>query len=54
MEREFGAQVTLIKGANGVFDVEVDGTQVFSKHSVGRFPDPDEVQRAIRGLGASS
>ncbi len=37
----------LIKGRNGVFDVELDGELVFSKHEVGRFPEPGEVARAI-------
>ena len=38
----------LIKGSGGVFEVTVDGTSVFSKRSLGRFPDPDEVAAAIR------
>lgn len=43
-----GAEVTLVKGTGGVFDVAVDGTLVFSKHRVGRFPDPGEVVRLVR------
>ncbi len=38
-----GVEAELIKGDNGVFDVEVDGRRVFSKHEAGRFPDPDEI-----------
>ena len=37
----------LIRGTNGVFDVEVDGKLVFSKHKLGRFPDPGEVVRLL-------
>jgi selenoprotein W-related protein len=35
--------VTLIKGSNGVFEVERDGKLVFSKKQLGRFPDHDEI-----------
>jgi len=38
----------LIRGAAGVFDVAVDGTIVFSKHRAGRFPENDEIVRALR------
>jgi hypothetical protein len=30
-----------------VFDVEVDGKIVFSKHKTGRFPEYDEVAKAL-------
>jgi selT/selW/selH-like putative selenoprotein len=40
----------LIKGKDGVFEVEVDGSLVFSKRQVGRFPDPGEVVKAIKAL----
>lgn len=33
----------LIQGRGGVFDVVADGKKVFSKHDVGRFPEPSEV-----------
>ena len=42
------AEITLIKGYGGAFEVEVDGAQVFSKHALGRFPDDDEI-RAFAG-----
>lgn len=34
----------------GVFEVSVDGTLIFSKKQLGRFPEPGEVQRKIRSL----
>jgi len=40
--------VDLIKGGGGVFDVKVDGNMVFSKHRVGRFPNPGEVEGLIQ------
>jgi len=35
-----------------VFDVRVDGKLVFSKHQIGRFPEPGEVEKAIRKLAS--
>jgi selenoprotein W-related protein len=45
---EFGVEADLVKGDNGIFDVEVDGRRVFSKHEVGRFPENDEVLALLR------
>jgi selT/selW/selH-like putative selenoprotein len=39
--------VKLIKGRSGVFDVRLEDRLVFSKHEVGRFPEPGEVARAL-------
>ena len=38
-----GVEADLVRGDNGIFDVEVDGRLVFSKHEAGRFPDPEEI-----------
>ena len=38
-----------MKGRDGVFEVEVDGELVYSKKSTGRFPEPGEVEAALRG-----
>lgn len=52
-----GIDATLVKGSGGVFDVVADGVVVFSKHRVGRFPDPGEVRLLLerhmesRGVG---
>lgn len=40
----------LLKGSKGVFDVKLDGELIFSKHAVGRFPEPDEVEAKLAGL----
>lgn len=37
----------MIKGRGGVFDVRLDDELVFSKDSVGRFPEPNEVETAL-------
>jgi selenoprotein W-related protein len=41
----------LIASSGGVFEVSVDGADVFSKRALGRFPEPGEVLDAIRGRG---
>lgn len=48
IEKEFGVKAKLIKGDDGIFDVEADGTLVFSKHEVGRFPEAPEVLAKLR------
>jgi selenoprotein W-related protein len=37
----------LIEGSGGVFDVRVDGQVIFSKKETGRFPEHDEIVKAI-------
>jgi len=43
-------EVVLVPGSGGVFDVEVDGDVVWSKHGLGfgRYPEPDDVLPALR------
>lgn len=38
----------LAKGAGGVFDVVADGRLVFSKHRESRYPEPEEIVRALK------
>ena len=38
-----GADVELVKGGNGVFEISLDGDLVFSKKALGRFPEDDEL-----------
>ena len=42
-----GVDATAIAGASGQFDVLRDGELVFSKHSVGRFPDEAEIASLV-------
>lgn len=37
-------------GERGVFDVLVGNKVIFSKHAEGRFPNEDEIVKAIRAL----
>ena len=43
MKELTGADATLIRESDGIFDVVVDGKKIFSKHEQGRFPEPGEV-----------
>ena len=42
-----GIKVDLIKGSNGVFDVEIDGKLGYSKRNTGRFPNHGELLTLI-------
>jgi selenoprotein W-related protein len=53
LKQEFGIEAELIRGKDGVFDVHADGRLVFSKHELGRFPEPGEVERVIREMRRS-
>ena len=40
--------LTLVTGSKGVFDVEVDGDMLYSKHAMGRHAEPGEVLELFR------
>ncbi len=40
--------VEIVPGANGIFDVHLNGELVFTKSMLGRYPQPDEVVPLIR------
>jgi len=42
------ASLTLVTGSKGVFDVEVDGDVLYSKHTTGRQAEPGEVLDLFR------
>ena len=43
MQSKFGAEVTLIEGGGGIFNVTVDGNLVYSKKQTGRFPTEEDL-----------
>ena len=45
---EFDVEAELVKGDNGIFDVEVDGKLIFSKDKAGRFPEDEEILAELR------
>ena len=42
------AELTLVMGSKGVFDVEVDGELLYSKHATGRHANDGEVLKLFR------
>ena len=46
-ETEIGG-VTLIPGANGIFEVRLDGSPIWSRAAQGRFPDLKELKQMVR------
>ncbi len=42
------ADVTMVMGSKGVFDVEVDGELLYSKKATGRHAEPGEVLALFR------
>jgi selenoprotein W-related protein len=40
--------VEVVPGANGIFDVHLNGELVFTKSMLGRYPDPDDVTPLLR------
>jgi selenoprotein W-related protein len=41
--------LTVVTGSKGVFDVEVDGELLYSKHATGRHAAPGEVLELFQG-----
>ncbi|MDE0705968.1 MAG: SelT/SelW/SelH family protein [Rhodospirillaceae bacterium] len=39
-----GAEIELVKGGGGVFEISLDGELVFSKKALGRFPEDEEIE----------
>lgn len=42
------SELVLRPGDRGIFDVEVDGELIFSKHAVGRHAEPGEILELLR------
>lgn len=42
------AEVALVPGTGGVFDVRVDGETIYSRAEAGRFPELKELKQLIR------
>lgn len=47
IEKRFGEKPELIKGRDGVFEVALDGENLYSKKGTGRFPESGEVEEAL-------
>ena len=48
MKNNLGIESELVASGGGVFEIEYEGKLVFSKKSVGRFPDEGEVAKLLK------
>ena len=48
MKKELGIDCELVASGGGVFEVSVEGKLIFSKKTIGRFPDDGEVIKLLR------
>ncbi len=44
LQEKYGADVELVPGVGGVFEITVDGRLAFSKKQTGRFPTDEEIE----------
>lgn len=47
LEQHPDADITLVRGGGGVFDIAVEDELIFSKHQAGRFPAESEILEAL-------
>ena len=50
LQNKFSADIEIIEGSGGVFEVDLNGNNVFSKKELGRFPRENEVIDLIEEL----
>ena len=48
MKKNLGVDSKLVASGGGVFEVSVDGKLIFSKRSLGRFPETREILQLIQ------
>ncbi len=48
LKKNLGAEIELVAGSNGIFDVSLDGNMVYSKFEQGHFPRADEIIQLIK------
>ena len=54
IKEKYQAELTMIEGSGGVFDVHLNGTQIWCKLDVGRFPKHEEILKKIESLTSAS
>jgi selenoprotein W-related protein len=48
LKKDLGAEIELVAGSNGVFDVSLDSNLIYSKFEQGHFPQADEIIQLIK------
>jgi len=50
LKEELGIDTELIKGSGGVYEVRLDGSLIFSKIAIGRFPETEEIAALVNKM----
>lgn len=50
LRNKFDANVELIAGSGGEYEIVVDGKKIFSKRELNRFPNDGEIEQIINSL----
>ena len=51
MKKNLGAEIELVAGSNGVFDISLDGNMIYSKFKEGRFPQTEDILARVKEEG---
>jgi selT/selW/selH-like putative selenoprotein len=51
LKKQFAAEVALVPGANGIYEITADNRLIFSKQAAGRFAEPEEIISLIQSRG---
>ena len=50
IKKDFDPEFDMIEGSGGVFDVHVDGVQIWDKNETGRFPEDSEILDKLKAI----
>ena len=50
LEQSFDASVELVRGSNGIFDVEQENNLIYSKHKTGEFPNEEKLINELKSV----
>ena len=51
LKKNLGAEIELVAGSNGVFDISLDGNMIYSKFEEGRFPQTGDILARVKKEG---
>ena len=50
LEQSFDTSVELVRGSNGIFDVEQENNLIYSKHETGEFPNEEKLINELKSV----
>ena len=51
LKKNLGAEIELVAGSNGVFDISLNGNMIYSKFEEGRFPQTEDILARVKKEG---